>query len=89
MATHNGLDYYAATSEDQKMACLFTFSHESPGEGAMGGRGGLGEADFIVEISTPEWKTALLRSDAEIRHYESEEWQQIHQNIYVKGSLMS
>lgn len=55
----------------------------------MGGCGGLGEADFIVEISTPEWKTALVRNDAEIRHYESEEWQQIHQNIYVKGSLMS
>lgn len=46
LATYNDLDYYAATSQDQKMACLFTFSHESPGEGAMGGCGGLGETDF-------------------------------------------
>lgn len=46
LATYNGLDYYTATSEDQKMACLFTFSHESPGESVMSGRGGLGEADF-------------------------------------------
>lgn len=85
LASHNDLDYYVATSEDQKMACLFKFEHADPSEGAMGGCGGLAGTDFIVEFSTPEGHTALVRNDAEIRNYESKGWQQIHENIFIKG----
>lgn len=82
LATHGGARYFAVSSQDQQVACLFKFAGSSAGE-AVGGCGGVGSAGIIVDVTAPSTRMMLVRSDADLADLEEAGWTRIHENVLI------